>query len=254
MESIESLENFITECKKSTHYEHMRSHDNTFENWKQDNKVMNDYAKWIMHESNIPSLKLNIPVPHEEMAAEAERLIHMFVKHRGSYNPGWSSLAVHGQGADKTQPNDYYIKNGTYTEENSPPYDWTEIADQCPVTVDWLKNVFPFRKYHRCRYMLLEPGGYIQPHADFDRRSLAAFNISLSNPPGVEFAQEDAGLIPWEPGEARGIDIGRKHAVHNKGTQNRIHMIVHGLWGDGFERHICESFEDLLINIASNNN
>ena len=137
MESIELLENFITECKKSTHYEHMRSHDNKFENWKQDNKVMNDYAKWIMHESNIPSLKLNI---HTQGNDYRSRKFTMFVKHRGSYNP-IESTAVHGQGADKTQPKDYYIKNGTYTEENCPPYDWTEIADQCPVTVDWLKNV-----------------------------------------------------------------------------------------------------------------
>jgi hypothetical protein len=102
--------------------------------------------------------------------------------------------------------------------------------------------------------MLLEPGGYIQPHQDFDTRAMAAFNVALSNPPGIFFAQEDAGLIPWQPGEARGIDIGRKHSVLNQGLENRIHMIVHGLWGDGFERCIIESFEQLLINIGHINN
>ena len=41
--------------------------------------------------------------------------------------------------------------------------------------------------------MLLEPGGFIQPHRDFDERRMAAFNVALSNPDGVQFAQEDAG-------------------------------------------------------------
>jgi len=102
--------------------------------------------------------------------------------------------------------------------------------------------------------MLLEPGGFIQPHSDFDQRQMAAFNVALSNPPGVQFAQEDAGLIPWVPGDVRAIDIGRQHSVLHRGSENRIHMIVHGLWSDGFQRCICESFEELLINIALNNN
>ena len=99
--------------------------------------------------------------------------------------------------------------------------------------------------------MLLEPGGFIQPHQDFDRRNMAAFNVSLSNPSGVEFAQEDAGLIPWEPGEARAIDIGRKHCVWHGGTENRIHMIIHGRWGEGFEELVCRSFDRLLDTIKT---
>ena len=248
------VENFIDECSEKTHYQDMKIPGEEFNNWREEKHIENNYAKWIMHESNIPSLLVNIPVPHEEMAAEAEQFLDKFVKHRGNWNPGWSSLVVHGQDIDKTQPADYYIEDGTYTEENAPPYDWTSIAKDCPVTVDWLTNKWPMKDYQRCRFMLLEPGGYIQPHQDYDRRSLAAFNVSLSNPPGVLFAQEDAGLIPWQPGEARGIDIGRQHSVLNTGTENRIHMIVHGKWADDFERHICESFEQLLINIALNNN
>jgi hypothetical protein len=250
---VKKLEKFIAECKTKSHYEDLLHPGDKFLGWKEKDQIMNSYADWIMSESNCPSLLVNIPVPHEEMAAEAEALIGRYVKHRGSINPGWSSIVVHGQDVDRTQPAEHYIENGTDTKENSAPYDWTSIAEQCPVTVDWLKNKWPFKSYKRCRFMLLEPNGYITPHQDYDVRSLAAFNISLSNPPGVEFALEDAGLIPWEPGQARGIDIGRKHAVFNKGTQNRIHMIVHGKWGEGFERHICESFEALLINIAAIN-
>ena len=251
---VADLEKFINTCKEKTHYQDLKFPSDEFKDWREKDHIKNKYAKWVIRESNAPSLLINIPVPHEEMNAEAEALISRYTKHRGDWNPGWSSITVHGQDIDKTQPADYYIENGTYTEENSPPYDWTSVAEQCPVTVDWLKNKWPFREYARCRFMLLEPNGYIQPHQDFDSRHLAAFNVSLSHPPGIEFAQEDAGLIPWQPGEARGIDIGRKHAVINRGTENRIHMIVHGKWGDGFERHICESFEQLLINMGHINN
>ena len=251
-ENLTELEDFITTCKTKSHYEGLVFPGDMFKGWQENKSIENKYAKWIMSESNCPSLVLNIPVPHKEMAAEAEQFIgrnefgKLYVKHRGGWNPGWSSIVVHGQDTDRTQPNNYYIERGIDTEENSRPYNWTSIAPACPVTVKWLKEVFPFNTYHRVRFMLLEPGGYIKPHQDFDRRSMAAFNVSLSNPPGVEFAQEEAGLIPWQPGEARGIDIGRLHAVINRGTENRIHMIVHGLWGEGFERHICESFESLL--------
>ena len=252
--NLYKVKQFINKCKEKTHYQDLKLPDEKFKKWKEDNSLMPKYAWWIIHESNCPSLVLNIPVPYKEMTAEAEQFLDKFVKHRGSWNPGWSSIAVHGQDIDRTQPANYYIEEGIDTEENSAPYDWTSIAKDCPVTVDWLKNTFPIKEYHRVRFMLLEPGGYIQPHSDFDTRAMAAFNVALSNPPGIQFAQEDAGLIPWQPGEARGIDIGRKHSVLNRGLENRIHMIVHGKWGDGFERCIIESFEQLLINIGHINN
>jgi hypothetical protein len=254
LQNLNKVKQFIRKCKEKEHYQDLKLPDEKFKRWKEDNSIIPKYAWWIIHESNCPSLVLNIPVPYKEMAAEAEQFIGRYIKHRGSWNPGWSSIAVHGQSADRTQPADYYIEEGIDTEENSAPYDWTSIAKDCPVTVDWLKNTFPIKQYQRCRFMLLEPGGYIQPHRDFHTRAMAAFNIALSNPPGIQFAQEDAGLIPWQPGEARSIDIGRKHSVLNRGLENRIHMIVHGKWGDGFERCIIESFEQLLINIGHINN
>ena len=249
MEQLDKVKNFIAEANKHSHYEHINLPGDQFLDWREHRGTMISYCKWIMSESNCPSLVTNIEVPHEAMAAEAEKVLERYVEHRGDMHPGWSSICVHGQSAERTQPADHYIREGIDTEENSAPYDWTDIAEHCPVTVDWLKNAWPFKEYQRCRFMLLEPGGYIQPHQDFDRRSMAAFNVSPSNPPGVDFAMEEAGLIPWEPGQARGIDIGRKHSVINNGTENRIHMIVHGKWGDGFEHMICASFDQLLMQL-----
>jgi len=253
-DNLREVKNFINDCEQKEHYQDLKTPGKEFDNWRTDRRVENQYAKWIINESNCPSLLLNIPVPHKQMTIEAEQFIDRFVKHRGNWNPGWSSIAVHGQSAERTQPSDYYVEQGIDTEDNIAPYTWTDIAEHCPVTVEWLKNSFPIKEFHRVRYMLLEPDGFIQPHSDFKERRMAAFNVALSNPPGVQFAQEDAGLIPWKEGEARAIDIGRQHCVLHEGTENRIHMIIHGLWADGFERCICESFEALLINIPPNNN
>jgi len=94
--------------------------------------------------------------------------------------------------------------------------------------------------------MLLMPGGCIREHADYEVRKLAAYNIAINNPEGVEFALEDAGLIPWKAGDARAIDIGRRHSVRHIGTIPRIHMIIHGAPTFKHAQLVCRSYDLLL--------
>ena len=94
--------------------------------------------------------------------------------------------------------------------------------------------------------MLLMPGGYIKQHADYEVRKLAAYNVAINNPGGVEFTLEDAGMIPWKPDDARAIDIGRKHAVRHLGTEPRIHMIIHGAPTFKHAELVCRSYDLLL--------
>jgi hypothetical protein len=244
---LEQITAFIDNCVKFTHYQGLTPRPSKFEEWRTNNALKIEYCQWAMHHSNCPSLKLDIPVPHQDMLREVTAQSHRFVKHRGEENPGWYSMAIHGQDVHLTQPKEYYVDvEKLFTADNLPDYNWTELADHCPVTKTWLQEQWPFKKFQRVRFMLLEPGGYITPHFDYEKRSMAAFNLAISNPPGVEFAMEDAGLIPWQPGEVRAIDIGRRHAVRHTGTEPRIHMIIHGLWGNGFEEMICRSFDQLL--------
>lgn len=244
---MESLNEFIDDCNRYGHYQNLRDRPMQFAAWRSDHDIRNRYCHWIMHDSNCPSLRLDIDIPHEEMLREVSAQMHRFVKHRGEENPGWYSMAIHGQGVQYTQPKEYYTDvEKVFTTDEAPDYHWTELSEVCPVTRHWLETKWPFKSYQRVRFMLLEPGGYITPHIDYKKRSMAAFNLAVSNPPGVEFAMEDAGLIPWSPGEVRAIDIGRKHAVRHTGSEPRIHMIIHGLWGDGFEDMVCRSFDKLL--------
>jgi len=226
------------------HYDQIYFTPDKFKNWQNDESLVNPYAKWIRSESNCPSLKLDLKVPQKEMAEEAIALLPEFVKHRGDLHPGWHSLTLHGVDKHITEDWNAELYNGRWKEP--PKYSWTEIAERCPVTVDWLKNVWLFQSFHRVRFMLLEPGGYIYPHTDYEERRLAAYNLAITNPSGVEFGMEDAGLIPWTAGEVRAIDIGRKHAVRHLGSEPRIHMIIHGDGSDEHNKLLCRSY-DLLI-------
>jgi hypothetical protein len=238
----QQIEDFFKTWADIDHYSVLNPRPEVFSNWKKNNSVKIQYFNWIEKESNCPSLKLDIDVPNELMEQEALSLLHEFVKHRGEDHPGWKSLVIHGY--DKHTTDDWSSKAYSFTEK--PIYDWTEISEQCPVTKEWLNSVWNYERYDRVRFMLLEPGGFIRPHKDFEIRKLAAYNISINNPDGVEFMMEDAGLIPWTPGDARAIDIGRIHSVRHLGSEPRIHMIIHGAPGPQHIETVCRSYDLLL--------
>jgi hypothetical protein len=235
---------FYNLCKKYKHYELINKPPIHFSKWSTDNDLLQKYFRWICTESNCPSLLLSIYVPFKDIQVEVANLLDDFVKHRGDYHPGWFSITLHGVSKHITNhwSDDEYAK---YNWQAMPLHTWTEIEKDCPITVEWLKSL-PFDTFSRVRFMLLQPNGYIAPHQDIDKKDLCAYNIAITNPPNVEFAMEDAGLIPWKEGEFRAIDIGRKHAVRNLSGQNRIHMIIHGQHNNEFKKLFCESYDRLI--------
>jgi hypothetical protein len=105
---------------------------------------------------------------------------------------------------------------------------WTEIANECPVTVNWLKNVFPSKRYGRVRFMLLEAGGSIGLHSDTDTESIVeAVNISLSNHPDCKWFWEDGSTIDFTPGNAYALNLKYFHRVSNNSNEDRYHIIIH---------------------------
>lgn len=202
-------------------------------------------AFWIMKESRVPSLRVDMPIPYQEMFEEAIKQKHLFVKHRGSTSPGWASMAIHGTAVEDTAPREALINEGKYTQDNCPEYHWTELSDLCPITTQWLKEELNFDLYNRVRFMLLEPGGYITPHRDTDIPGLHAYNISLNNPEGHIFAMDGHGIVPWQPGELRILDISNIHTVVNRSSEPRIHMIVHGHYGEKFKHRMIKSYKKL---------
>lgn len=178
-------------------------------------------AQWIVNESKLPYLPLDIDVPVDTILSEWEQVKHEAVFHRDSdaygnvQNTGWKSLTLYG-----------LDKHNTYgTGENMA---WVDIAEQCPNTVKWLKDTFVINeKTGRIRFMLLEPGGFIVLHKDRELSKLYEINIAITNPKGCVFRFKNHGTVPFEPGTACLMDISHEHFVVNDSTEPRLHMIVH---------------------------
>jgi hypothetical protein len=201
---------------------------------------------WIINESKLAWLELDINFPHQEMYEEAKKVKHLFVKHRdqdgsGGYrHKGWRSLCIHGIDPHKTN---HYEQYG-YKSNEETPYRWTEISDLCPVTTQFFKSVFPYKKYYRVRFMLLEPDGFITPHVDTDIRKLSPINMALNHPEGCLMKMKGQnGYVPFKPGKAMLLDVGNEHAYINKSNEDRYHIIVHGVKTKAYEDLVVRSYE-----------
>ena len=200
-------------------------------------------ASDIQRTSRLPwlPLRLPFPMPFEAMLAEAKNLRECFVPHRQKEaNCGWYSLCLHGLSSVHIGPHDRYG-----FVDATAPYGWTDICKFCPVTQNFLQS-FGYRWYHRVRFMLLTPGGYIAPHADSSVDRLEAVNIALNNPVGCEFVMADAGIVPLTAGVAMMLSLSRQHSVWNQSDEDRYHVIVHGsrepaIW----DQIVVESYNDI---------
>lgn len=206
---------------------------------------MKDY-NWIINNSGLPWLQLNIDIPAEDMLLEARNIADKFVSHRyedisSKYShTGWESVCIHGLGADKTN---HYTSYG-YNSNQEAPYHWTEIADVVPKTVQFFKDVFPHKSYYRVRFMKLRKNGFITPHTDMEASKLSPINISLNNPEGCEFKMADKGVVPFKDGTAFILDVSNLHAVINRGKEDRYHIIVHGNFNtDNWRELVEQSYE-----------
>ena len=171
-------------------------------------------------------LKLDIAIPYEEMCKEAFSLIDKFTPHRGDEysHIGWESLTLHGLGWDKHENwSDYGYNKG---KDASNDMFWTEIADLCPITTKWLKEVFPCNKYGRVRFMLLKAGGHISMHNDSSIKLIENINVALNNPNGCKWIWGDGEEIAMEPGGVYAMNLHYHHSVVNESNEDRIHMII----------------------------
>jgi len=185
---------------------------------------------WIINESKLPWLKLDIEFPYEKMLEEAKALKPHFVKHRaedkisGYGHQGWSSLCIHGISSSHTN----HFESYGYTSNNETPYKWTDISSKCCETTKWLTEVYPCDTYYRVRFMLLEPDGFIAPHNDMNEHRLSPVNIALNHPKRCIMKMAHHGTVPFKEGEAYLLDVGNVHAYYNKSNEDRYHIIIHG--------------------------
>lgn len=178
-----------------------------------------DY-KWFMFNSKLPFLKLDIKIPFSEMYSEALNISSEFIEYRESCSKGWKAVCLYGYGKE-------FIYDDSHYKNLKSSRGWTDIAEKCPVAVSFFKNNFGGIGLRRLRYMLLEPGGYIEPHVDIDKKILYPVNVALNHPEKCYFKMKGYGVVPFVPGAAFMLDTSNEHVVYNGDTTARIHMIAH---------------------------
>jgi hypothetical protein len=182
-------------------------------------------SDWIVKESGLPFLELNLSIPSDKIYQEWLTVADRAILHRAEESisekffyghVGWKSVVLYG-------------KHSTATSDNQKPFNWTEIAEACPFTKNWLSNTFVIDEdTGRIRFMLLESNGHILPHIDRAKKGLAEINIAISNPSDCNFRFLNYGNVPFVNGQAVMVDISNEHLVYNASDMPRLHIIVHG--------------------------
>lgn len=179
--------------------------------------------------NNIFYLKADILIP-EEIEHEAKVIydLNLFTPHRTSDGRGWSSATLHGD--------DWNI---THYNESKKNYKWTKLQNYAPIMTNWLQNTFPNnKKYGRCRFMLLESGGYIRSHTDTHKWKpgqplkndiVSAINIAITQPKNCYLRRTDDKLeVPFKTREVYWFNNGFFHEAGNLSKEPRFHFIIHG--------------------------
>ena len=208
--------------------------------WIRDNK----HPKKEHFGFGLPWLMLDFPTwPWQQMAEEAKTLDEkgLIPTYNDGSNNGWSAVAIYGLSSDSTLPPEEYGYANYNEARAAGALKWTEIADECPVTTNFFKNDFHYKRYNRIRFMILRPGGVIRWHNDVPDGedpdfNLGVVNISLTNPDNCFFHLGQWGNIPITDGCMWLFGNNHYHTVVNMSDETRYHMIASGtpdeeFWG-----------------------
>ncbi len=104
----------------------------------------------------------------------------------------------------------------------------TEILEACPYFKEVLQNLqFPLAS---ARLLCLAPGAAIKPHRDHClgyEDGVFRIHIPIQTNTEVEFILNKE-RINMKPGECWYIDANFEHSVANRGTEERIHLVIDG--------------------------
>ena len=202
---------------------------------------------WIMKQSLLPYLKLDIEVPYAAIYQEILALKQEMGSQLGRIGvSGWKGAVLHGLAFDKMRPHRAY----GYENEDDAPYKWTEMINRFPVTRRFVEATFPCKKLYRVKINLLQPGGRLWPHKDADHPELGLnrpspdhvkyVTMGIHWPKGVVF-QLGKYTLPIKNGDAYLIDLSNYHAVYNNSTENRYSLVVSADYTGGLE------WEELVV-------
>jgi len=140
---------------------------------------------------------------------------------------GWKGLTLYGKEWNELN-RPWNI--GDEPDETLLPYKWTQIADDCPTIVSWLKGFSFFKRYGRIRFSYLLPGGYIGLYSYIVpvTQLHIPLNVPLDSSWEVKNTIGDLEKIPLETDAAFEVDLSSPHQLKNDSTEIRIHLVING--------------------------
>jgi hypothetical protein len=206
-------------------------------------------AEWIIKESGIPWLELDIDSPQQDLEKEIRAHKERFVlftsnvpkdsettKSREAQakrinvtdaDKHWSFLCMYGIGSEiVAMQNEYPHLRG-----KNIPHKWTDVADKCPVHKEFLENIINLDNSMIMKYSLLTTGGFLTPHTDADggdhtNKKMTGLTLMVTNPIGCSFCYENWGEMPIKPGKFYLINANYFHATLNPTQEDRYHLMI----------------------------
>ena len=162
-------------------------------------------------------IRLDNPMPWQDIHKEAIELKNKLIPMAPHTNHHkWMGVSFHG------------INHHTLRPGNMDQCTWTEIANKCPITVDWFKQLPFYKRFGRICFAWVFSKGWIQPHTDRKNEGLIGINFGVYNPDGSHMLMEPGLYVPWRNGSAFQLDLSFKHAVINRSNEGRLHIICEG--------------------------
>lgn len=172
-------------------------------------------------------LKLPFQFEEKKLAEELKLVLNSeWVPHfnNDGYEGSWNSIALYAKEGD--QKNIF-----AHGEENAAIIP-TPILNNC----DYLKEVIANFKCPllSVRLLNLAPNSVIKPHRDFNlgyEDGCFRLHVPITTNPHVTFTLAEKDL-DMNPGECWYTNVNHIHSVSNKGSSDRIHLVIDGKRND----------------------
>lgn len=171
----------------------------------------------------IKHLRFPLTFDRDRLKADLDRVLREnWVAHynSGAYSGNWTSIALLAPGGDSQQINALSNDQREVVE--------TEVMKECSYFREVL-NSFEFPKT-TARLLCLEVGAEIKPHRDYClgyEDGVFRIHIPIVTNPDVEFLLAGERLV-MEEGTCWYINANEEHSVANRGTENRVHLVIDG--------------------------
>lgn len=158
------------------------------------------------------------PLVHDLEGLKDESWIAHFV--RQNYDGDWSVLPLRGTAGAR------HPVQAIYSDPTATEFENTPLLARCP---NMARVLAAFAcEIHAVRLMRLTPGSTIKEHKDYDldaESGMVRIHIAVTTNPDVAFELNRRRVV-IEPGAAWYLRLSDPHRVANRGTTDRVHLVI----------------------------